>query len=96
MTAGDHVEIGAALQVEAEIETGADAAAKGAFGFKDMPLFGRLHPFNFLDHPPGNHHGPHLQAALPADRFKVLFAGIPFNMGDLELGLTAGGARDLV
>lgn len=95
MAAGHHVVI-AALQVAAEIEPGPDAAAERTLGFEDLPLLGGRHRFNLFDHPPGNHHDAHLQTARPADRFEVLFIGVSFHMRDLELGLAAGGTRDLI
>jgi hypothetical protein len=96
VAAGDHVAIDAALQVASEIESGSDAAAEGALGFKDLPLFGWLHRFNPLDHPPGNHHDPHLQTALPADRFEMRLIGVSFHMRDLKLGTAAGGTGNLI
>lgn len=96
VTAGDHVVIGAALQVAAEIKSRPDAAAERTLGFKDLPLFRRLHRFNSFDHHPGNNDDPHLQAALQAGDFKVLFIGVSFHVRDFELGLAAGGTRDLI
>jgi hypothetical protein len=79
-----------------EIESGSDAAAEGTLGFENLSLLGRLHCFNPLDHPPGNHHDPHLQTALPADRFEMFLIGVSFHLRDLKLGIVAGGTRDLI
>jgi len=96
VAASHHIVIGPALQMKAEIESGADAAAERTLGFEDMTRFGRLHRLDPFDHLPGDDHNAHLQAALPAGRFEVLFFGVAFHVRDLEFVLAAGGTGNLV
>lgn len=96
VTAGDDIVIDAGFEMGAEVEGGADPAAKRTAGFEDRPRLARRHRFDLLDHRRRNDDHPCFQLAAAARPLEMLLLGVPLHPLDRELRVAAGGTGQLI